>query len=105
MKQDINVKILAIFESNTFNPAKFSCNLELISFIDGDKRSVKVTYSDKVGLRIASNELLPNLLVSSALTIEQSKYLSTCVRNAFIDNKWNESIGVVSVEFDPYKVW
>ena len=104
-KQDVNVKVLAVYESNAFNPANFSCNLELSSVIDGERRSVKVTYSDLVGLRIVSNELLPNLLISSALTKAQSQYLSQCVHDAFTGKKWNENIEVVSIEFDPYKVW
>jgi hypothetical protein len=104
-QQDVNVKILAVYESNTFNPANFSCNLELSSVIDGERRSVKATYSDLVGLRIVSSELLPNLLISSALTKEQSKYLSQCVHNAFTEKKWNENMDFVSIEFDPYKVW
>lgn len=104
-KKEINVKVLAIFESSSFNPANFSCNLELSSTVDGEARSLRLLYNDLVGLRPISEELLPNLLVESVVTLEQRKYLSDCVHKAFSDGAWNKDMLSIVVEFDPNVGW
>ena len=104
-KKEIGVKILAIYESSSFNPANFSCNLELSSIVDGQERSLRLLYNDLVGLRSLSEDLLANLLVESVLTLDQRKYLCGCIHKAFTNEGWNKDMKTVTIEFDPNIGW
>lgn len=103
--KEIGVKILAIYESSSFNPANFSCNLELSSIINDENRSMRVVYNDMAGLHHVATELLPNLLVDSVITTDQRQYLSDCVLKAFADGGWNKDMTSISIEFDPNVGW
>lgn len=103
--REVDVEILAIYESSVFNPANFSCNLRLSSTIDGQKRMISVVYNDREGLRHVAKELLPTLLVESAVTIEQKEYLIECVLNAFAGCGWNKDMKTINIEFDPNIGW
>ena len=103
--KEIGVKILAIYESSSFNPANFNCNLELSSTINNENRSIKVVYNDIAGLHHVSTEILPNLLVESTVTTDQRLYLSDCVLKAFSGGGWNKDMTSISIEFDPNIGW